>query len=99
LIGRRFGKNNKWPFQFCKDKSIAGTMAFFFFSTVACIGITSLMIYTNSLFHLPKMGISTLCARISLLCFLSAIVELLPLGNDNVSVPLFAAIATRLLIK
>ena len=95
LVGRKYGKNNKWPFQICNDKSIIGSLAFFICSSVTCIGFSSLMIYTNSLVYDYTMEKTLLIQQILVICFLSTFVELFPIGNDNITVPLFAGILAK----
>jgi len=94
IVGRRLGKNNKWFFN--KDKSIAGSLAFVIASTLCSIGIVwwfnfnGIVTLSTSLF-----GIAEKFALISALC---AMVELVPFGDDNWSVPISAAVLSAIVL-
>jgi dolichol kinase len=88
IFGRRFGKNNKWPFS--RHKSVAGSIAFAVASTLASTGLAAWMSYTGCL-SLP-MPMSELVPRIAAISVACAGVELLPIGDDNWTVPLSATI-------
>jgi farnesol kinase len=88
IVGRRFGKSNKWPFS--RNKSVAGSLAFAAASTLTSIGLMAWMSYTGCLtLPLPLSELVPGIAAISVAC---AGVELLPIGDDNWTVPLSAAI-------
>ena len=93
IVGRRIGRT-KWPFAFAERKSVEGSLAFAGSAFVACLG-------TLKLFYLAGMTTLTVASAapallaISILC---AIVELLPLGDDNITVPLAAALLSALLL-
>jgi phytol kinase len=92
LIGRRYGKNNRWP---NSQKSVAGTIAFWLASTITSTGLLGWMQY-NGCLTLPfeMIEVTTTIALISLI---SAILEVIPLfGDDNYTVPLSAALLTAL---
>jgi dolichol kinase len=93
IIGRRFGKNNKWPFS--RSKSVAGSTAFVVASTLACTGLVAWMSYTGCL-SLP-LPLSELFPRIAAISVACAGVELLPIGDDNWTVPLSAAVLSVIL--
>jgi farnesol kinase len=88
IVGRRFGKSNKWPFS--RNKSVAGSLAFAAASTLTSIGLVAWMSYTGCLtLPLPLSELVPGIAAISVAC---AGVELIPIGDDNWTVPLSAAI-------
>jgi farnesol kinase/phytol kinase len=95
LLGRRLGANNKWPFN--KDKSIAGSLAFWAGGT-AC-----------SLFLLKWMPVPIAAATatsgvapgliLTGIIGATALLELLPGVDDNWVVPLSAAVLTMLFLS
>ena len=91
IVGRRYGKNNKWFFN--KEKSIAGSLAFILFSFITSIGLIK-WLYYNQCLELPHLTMITLELRLATISIFSAFVELIPIGDDNWSVPLFAAFMT-----
>ena len=95
LVGRRYGKNNKWFFS--KDKSIAGSLAFFVGASSCSIALTWWFAYTGTL--VPSMEFSDIAIRIVIISAISAIVELIPLVDDNWSVPLTGAILAAALLQ
>ena len=95
LIGRRFGENNKWFFN--KDKSIAGSVAFFIGASSCSIAIAWWFAYTGTL--VPTMEFADVAVRIVIISAISAIVELIPIVDDNWSVPLTAAILAAALLQ
>lgn len=84
LIGRRFGKSNPWPG--LQSKSVAGTTAFWIASTAVSYGILMWLQYTNCM----VLGVDNLLARLAVVTFISAVVELIPGLDDNYTVPLSA---------
>jgi len=94
LIGRRYGKTNKWFFN--SNKSMAGSLAFFAASTICSIGLSLWCGYTRALV-LP-LKTDSLAARIAFISAVCTVVELLPLGNDNWTVPISATILSSLLL-
>jgi dolichol kinase len=88
LIGRRFGNGNKWPFN--RDKSVAGSVAFFVGASSCSVALALWFGYTGVL-TLP-LELSDLAFRIVVISALSAVIELIPVVDDNWSVPLGAAI-------
>jgi dolichol kinase len=94
IVGRRFGKTNKWPF--APNKSVAGSAAFIVAATLTSTVLSAWMSYTGCL-TLP-MPMAELVQRIFIISFLSAGVELLPFVDDNWTVPLSAAIMSSLLL-
>ena len=95
LIGRRLGKNNKWFFN--KDKSIVGSLAFFIGASSCSVAIAWWFAYTGTL--VPTMEFADVAVRIVIISALSAIVELIPIVDDNWSVPLSAAILAAALLQ
>ena len=94
LIGRRYGKGNAWP---GLNKSVAGSLAFWVGSTVSSVAFLQWMSYWGCLDLSSYAGID-LWQRVGLITFGSAILELVPIVDDNYSVPLSAALFTLLLL-
>ena len=95
LVGRRYGKDNKWFFS--KDKSIAGSLAFFVGASSCSIALAWWFAYTGTL--VPSMEFADIAVRIVFISAISAIVELIPLVDDNWSVPLTAAVLAAALLQ
>lgn len=95
LVGRKWGRNNKWWFS--KDKSVAGTAAFAVFATLTSFGLVSWLQFTGCL----QIGIDPidLLGRIAVIGVICSIVELLPVGDDNFTVPISAAILASYTLK
>lgn len=95
LIGRKFGRNNKWWFS--EDKSIAGTVAFAAASAISSFGVVQLFMTTGYIQSalLPV----ELFARVSIISVICSLIELLPFGDDNYNVPISAAILAGLLLQ
>ena len=90
LVGRRYGHSNKWWFN--KNKSIAGTTAFWLGST-ACAGLllTTMSIPLSSTLPLPSWLL------ITGILLATALVEVIPANlDDNWIVPLSAALLSWL---
>jgi len=94
IVGRKFGKNNKWPFS--KSKSIAGSTAFFASSLLVSFGLTTWLSFTGSGIT-GNIASGDLIWKLAIVCFVSTIVELLPIGDDNWTVPAAAAIGILIL--
>ena len=94
IVGRRFGKSNKWPFS--KTKSVAGSTAFVVASTLTSTMLAIWMSYTGCL-TLP-MSMPELIPRIAAISLVSAGIELLPFADDNWTVPLSAALLSGILL-
>jgi len=95
LVGRKFGKDNKWWFS--DSKSVAGTVAFVVSASFTSYGLVNWFQYTGCLqIALSPMDLALRITAISVLC---AIVELLPIGDDNFTVPLSAAALAALLLR
>jgi len=87
IFGRRFGENNKWFFS--PKKSFAGSLAFFGGSTITSISLGTWLQYTN--FFPFTIGLYNLLPKIILISVICTFVELIPLGEDNWTVPISAA--------
>lgn len=97
LAGRRFGKNNKWFFS--PDKSVVGTTTFFVASLIASLGLSHWLNYMGSIPNgLPYNGGIEFVLRLSIICGLSALIELIPAGDDNWTVPISAAALSSYLL-
>lgn len=94
IIGRRFGKNNKWPFS--ESKSIAGSTAFFVAASLCSLGLSAWLINTGAI-HVD-LGWSQIATRIIFISLASAGVELLDFVDDNWSVPITAAVLSSILL-
>jgi dolichol kinase len=95
IIGRRFGKNNKWFFS--EKKSVAGTIGFLVTASICSIGLTAWLMYTHSV--AVTMPMSVLVSRIVFISAISALVELVPGADDNWSVPITAGVLSFFLIE
>lgn len=89
LVGRRFGSSNKWFFN--KEKSIAGSAAFVAGSFVGSFGLITWLTATGTL-HAIESSTMVLAGRLIVIAIICAGVELLPIGDDNWTVPMAAAI-------
>jgi phytol kinase len=96
LIGRRVGTNNKWIFN--KSKSVAGSAAFVFGSFCTSFGLISWLTSTGAL---DTLGLSSMALvwRLLSIAFICAGVELIPVVDDNWSVPLSAALLSAILLS
>jgi phytol kinase len=84
LIGRKFGRSNKWFFS--EDKSIVGTVAFAFSSGLGSFGLLNWLQSTGCMsIPLDSMDLLLRVSAISCIC---SLVELLDIGDDNYTVPL-----------
>eukprot|EP00568_Trieres_chinensis_P000648 CAMPEP_0183296656 /NCGR_PEP_ID=MMETSP0160_2-20130417/4109_1 /TAXON_ID=2839 ORGANISM="Odontella Sinensis, Strain Grunow 1884" /NCGR_SAMPLE_ID=MMETSP0160_2 /ASSEMBLY_ACC=CAM_ASM_000250 /LENGTH=402 /DNA_ID=CAMNT_0025458289 /DNA_START=23 /DNA_END=1231 /DNA_ORIENTATION=- len=95
IIGRRFGRGNKWWFS--NDKSIAGSAAFAISGAVVSTGLAWWLAYTGV--WMPPMAMVDVAQRLAIINILSAAVELVPIGDDNWTVPLTAGILAAALIQ
>jgi len=93
IVGRRWGKA-KWPFS--EQKSYAGSFAFFVASFIAAIGMCTWYTYTGVLSL--SLGYSEQLFRIAFICFACSLIELVPIGDDNWTVPLSAAVLASLML-
>ena len=87
IVGRRLGSNNKWVFS--PNKSIAGSAAFWISGTAVSFGV-SMWLSTAGCLTLP-LPLPELAVQIAWITALCALIELLPIGDDNWTVPLSAA--------
>mmetsp|Transcript_3211 Transcript_3211/g.7516 ORF Transcript_3211/g.7516 Transcript_3211/m.7516 type:complete len:367 (+) Transcript_3211:26-1126(+) len=94
LIGRKFGRNNKWWFS--EDKSIVGTVAFAVASALTSFGVVELFMATG--YMQSALLPLELFTRVSIISVVCALIELLPVGDDNYTVPISAAALASLLL-
>lgn len=94
ILGRRFGKNNKWFFS--ESKSIAGTLGFIASAAACSITIASWLLYTNTI--TMAIPFSALVERILFISTVSSMVELMPFADDNWTVPITAGVLASILI-
>lgn len=96
LIGRRFGKTNKWWKG--ADKSVAGSLAFWLAGTVTATGLLAWLQFAGCLV-LP-FGMGRVALTVAGITLASAIMEVVPwLGDDNYTVPLTAALLSYLFLR
>uniref|UniRef100_A0A7R9WVP3 Dolichol kinase n=1 Tax=Craspedostauros australis TaxID=1486917 RepID=A0A7R9WVP3_9STRA len=97
LVGRKYGKNNAWFFA-SKDnrKSMVGTLAFAVGSFVASVGIIQLFAATGCV--TAGVAVTAIWDKLLLICVACSIVELIPFGDDNYTVPIAALILGKLLL-
>ncbi len=97
VIGRRYGKNSfKWPFG-DGQKSLVGTLAFSVFAFGLTLGICSWLIAMGAL--PSSLMFSELARRIFAISCICALVEVLPFGDDNYTVPGSAALLSWLWLR
>jgi dolichol kinase len=97
IIGRRYGRNRyKWPFGDGK-KSLVGTVAFAVFAFGLTLGITSWLIATGAL--TSSLAFPELARNILAISCICALVEVLPIGDDNYTVPGSAALLAWLWLR
>ena len=97
IIGRRYGKNGtKWPFG-DGQKSLAGSAAFAFFAFGITLAICSWLIATGTLSS--SLTFSTMAERILAISCICALVEVLPIGDDNYTVPGSAALLSAMWLQ
>jgi phytol kinase len=96
MMGRRFGTSNTWP---GLNKSVAGSLAFWVGSTVASVGLLIWM-QTWGILALPAgLTMMDIWLRVACICFVSAALELVPIVDDNYTVPISAALGAALLLQ
>jgi phytol kinase len=96
LMGRRFGSNNRWPFQ--PKKSVAGSVAFVVGSVVGSFGLLSWLVWTGTMDPLPFDSLE-LWGRLLVIAVVCAGVELAPVMDDNYSVPISAGVLSAWLLN
>ena len=89
VMGRRFGKT-KWPrsIERTGKKSIEGTLAFAAFAFAA----SAAMLFYFGVAGLTATPLRAALGPLALISLAAALVEVLPLGDDNFTVPLAAAL-------
>lgn len=95
IVGRRLGKGNTWFFS--EKKSMAGSLAFFLSASLCTTGAVAWLSFTGCL-ELP-FAMDDLAVRIAAISATCALVELLPFGDDNWTVPISAAILAALFLQ
>ena len=97
IVGRRFGKQ-KWPWS--ERKSIAGSAAFVVGAFTASVGLVSwFSMLGTPLGTLGAMPLPALAARLLFISAACGAVELIELGDDNITVPAMAVALVHLLGK
>jgi phytol kinase len=94
IVGRRYGKK-KWAF--APDKSVAGTAGFVGAATVVTTVLVMLFSATGSIS--PALELSEVLPKVLLISVFCGLVELIPVWDDNVSVPLAGALAAKYLFE
>lgn len=95
LVGRRLGKNNKWWFLKNQDKSIAGSLGFLVASTLCSIGMVWWFNYNGV--PLLSDSFQITAGKFALISAFCAMVELIPIGDDNWTVPISAVIVSKII--
>lgn len=99
IVGRRFGAGNKWPM--VPSKSVAGSAAF----VLGGFTVSGLMLWwftATGCIALPDSGTNGplgCAAKLLLISLASAAVELVPVADDNVTVPVAAALMAAILFS
>jgi phytol kinase len=97
LVGRRYG-SVKWPWS-ADGKSVAGSAAFWVSSTLTAVGLLRWMQWTGCLTVLADVPVTEWAAKVALICFVSAALEVMPAaGDDNYTVPISAALLSVVLL-
>ena len=96
LVGRRAGSNNKWFFN--KNKSMAGSAAFVAGSFFTSFGLISWLISTGVMDAL-ELSSTALVVRLLAIAVICAGIELIPVGDDNWTVPSSAALLSAFLLR
>ena len=84
---------------FGENKSVVGTVAFGISAFIVTFALVQWLSWTGCLFIPANLGTMDVASRILLISFVTAIVELLPVGDDNYTVPLAAATMAALLLQ
>jgi dolichol kinase len=95
IVGRRYGKGNAWFFS--PKKSVAGSMAFLLFGSLCTVGAATYLSSMGCLI-LPFDTLE-LITRVVAITAVCAMVELIPIGDDNWSVPISAAILAAFFLQ
>ena len=95
VIGRRYGQT-RWPkfLEKTGKKSLEGSAAFAFFAFLSSLGFVGLFGATG----LTTLTPAVVAPSLLLISLLAALVEVLPFGDDNFSVPLAAAALSAALL-
>jgi len=100
LIGRRLGKNNPWPTSLTGSsnrKSVAGSAALVVASVITSTGLLQWLQYWGCL-EMPLPLLPILLVKLTVVAAVAAFFELIPVADDNYTVPLTAAVLTQLLL-
>lgn len=93
IVGRKFGAA-KWPWS--SSKSYAGSFAFVAGGFTVSIALVYWMVSFSCL-DLHGLAFTDVALRIALVSLGSALVELVPFGDDNITVPAAAAVFAAIL--
>ena len=93
IFGRKWGRV-KWPFS--KAKSYAGSAAFVVGGTIVSLAVVQWFVAFGCLGN-STMALGGLTIRLAFISVVCAMIELVPFGDDNLTVPMAAVILTRLL--
>ena len=97
IIGRRYGRNGyKWPFG-DGEKSLVGTVAFAVSAFGVSLGICYFLIAAGALSS--SLTLASMATRILVISCICAMVEVLPIGDDNYTVPGSAALLSALWLR
>jgi dolichol kinase len=100
LLGRRYGRSNPWPVFLTgveNRKSLVGSAAFLVASVGTAWGLLA-WFQASGCLSMSYEGWE-LFGRLVVICGTSAFLELIPVANDNYTVPLSAALLSMLLLS
>lgn len=95
IVGRRLGKSNKWFFS--RDKSMAGSFAFVVSGSLCTMTLALWLSFTGCLaLPVPMVELLPRIIGVTVAC---ALTELLPIGDDNWTVPISAAALSSVFLQ
>mmetsp|Transcript_36098 Transcript_36098/g.36777 ORF Transcript_36098/g.36777 Transcript_36098/m.36777 type:complete len:290 (-) Transcript_36098:124-993(-) len=92
IVGRRWG-SIKWSFS--SDKSLIGSLAF----VLGGFSVSAFILQLLSVTGCCVVDVPSQLSQLFLISVICAAAELIPIGDDNITVPVVGAIATSLLIS
>ena len=95
IVGRRWG-SKKWPWS--QSKSYVGSAAFVLAGFAVSMGVLLWFAHFGAL-DLGAMSLKTLALRVFLISVACAAVELVPVADDNLTVPIVGAFLAKWLLN
>lgn len=92
IVGRRWG-SVKWPFS--EKKSFIGSAGFVIGAFLGSAALLQLLVLTNHL----SLDVTLSLPKLLLISVACALTELVPIGDDNLSVPIMGAALTYFLLQ